>query len=62
MRREIGRYTVESTNDLITINERTLGTIWGKTFPLGAIRKHFNEVCNKIELRIAREQEQKSGS
>lgn len=59
VKREIGPYTVEMTNDLITINEIGHGTIWGKTFPLTSIRKQFNDVCNKVEERVIRVRESK---
>jgi hypothetical protein len=52
MRREIGTYTVEATGDLITINERDAGTVWGSTFPIGQIRKHFTDVCNRVETKV----------
>ena len=52
MKREIGKYTVELTGDLITINERGLGTIWGNTYSVSTARKHFNEVCSKVENRV----------
>jgi len=52
MRREIGKYTVELTGDLITINERGLGTIWGNTYSVSTARKHFNEICSKVENRV----------
>jgi len=56
MRREIGKYTVELTGDLITINERDLGTIWGNTYTVSTARKHFNESCNKVEQRVYNQQ------
>lgn len=56
MRREIGKYTVELTGDLITINERDLGTIWGNTYTASTARKQFNEICNKVEQRVYNQQ------
>jgi hypothetical protein len=56
MRREIGKYTVELTGDLITINERDLGTIWGNTYTVSTARKHFSEICHKVEQRVYNQQ------
>jgi hypothetical protein len=52
MKREIGPYTVELTGDLITINEKDAGTIWGNTYPIGQVRKQFNEICNRVEQKV----------
>jgi hypothetical protein len=56
MKREIGKYTVELTGDLITINETNVGTIWGNTYPISTSRKHFNEICHKVEQRVYKQQ------
>lgn len=61
MRREIGTYVVEAKGDLITINEKDAGTVWGNTFPIGQMRKHFTEVCNRVERKVYGNKEDKNG-
>jgi hypothetical protein len=61
MRREIGTYVVEATGDLITINEKDAGTVWGNTFPIGQIRKHFTEVCTRVENKVYGKKEEENG-
>jgi hypothetical protein len=61
MRREIGSYVVEASGDLIVINEKNVGTVWGNTFPIGQIRKHFTEVCNRVERKVYGNKEGENG-